>query len=113
MLGENYTPEDLEAILHEANYHLGRVLFESGKDFDRAVSLLGESIKRDPENIPAHYYYGKAILAQVEHNALMRAEDALKHYLEQGAPIGHADEVRDFLMNRALRRGEIRDPMLR
>ena len=97
MLGEAYTPEELQAILKEATYHLGKVLYEEGKDYDRAVSLLADAVRMDPENGPALYYYGQAIRAQVEYNTLRRAEDALRAYIEKGAPLGHEDEVRQFL----------------
>ncbi len=97
MLGETYTPEELQDILKEATYYLGKVLYEEGKDYDRAVSLLADTVRMDPENVPALYYYGQAIRAQVEYNTLRRAEDALRAYIEKGAPLGHEDEVRQFL----------------
>ena len=97
MLGETYTPEELQDILKEATYHLGKVLYEEGKDYDRAVSLLADAVRMDPENVPALYYYGQAIRAQVEYNTLRRAEDALRAYIKKGAPLGHEDEVRQFL----------------
>ena len=97
MLGETYTPEELQDILKEATYHLGKVLYEEGKDYDHAVSLLADAVRMDPENVPALYYYGQAIRAQVEYNTLRRAEDALRAYIEKGAPLGHEDEVRQFL----------------
>lgn len=100
MLAQTHTPEALRAIAQEATYHLGKVLFEAGENYDRAVSLLGETVRNDPQNIPALYYYGQAIRAQVEFNTLKRAEDALRRYLEAGAPLGHADEVRHFLASR-------------
>ena len=97
MLGETYTPEELQDILKEATYHLGKVLYEEGKDYDRAVSLLADAVRMDPENVPALYYYGQAIRAQVEYNTLKRAEEALRAYIQRGAPLGHEDEVRQFL----------------
>jgi hypothetical protein len=97
MLGETYTPEELQDILKEATYHLGKVLYEEGKDYDRAVSLLADAVRMDPQNVPALYYYGQAIRAQVEYNTLRRAEDALRAYIEKGAPLGQEDEVRQFL----------------
>jgi hypothetical protein len=101
MLGETHTPEELQAIQQEATYQLGKTLYEEGNNYDRAVSLLAESVRDDPANIPAFYYYGQAIRAQVEFNTLKRAEDALRTYIEKGAPLGHEDEVRHFLESRA------------
>jgi tetratricopeptide (TPR) repeat protein len=100
MLGQTHTPEELRAIAQEATYYLGKTLYEAGEDYDRAVSLLAETVRNDPQNTPALYYYGQAIRAQVEFNTLKRAEDALRRYLELGAPLGHEDEVRRFLASR-------------
>jgi tetratricopeptide (TPR) repeat protein len=97
MLGQTHTPEELDEIVQEATYHLGKTLYEEGKDYDRAVSLLGEATRNDPQNVHALYYYGQAIRAQVEYNTLKRAEDALRAYIQKGAPLGHEDEVRQFL----------------
>jgi tetratricopeptide (TPR) repeat protein len=97
MLGETHTPEELQEIIQEATYHLGKTLYEEGQDYDRAVSLLAEAVRNDPENIHALYYYGQAIRAQVEFNTLKRAESALRTYILKGAPLGHEDEVREFL----------------
>ena len=79
---------------HEARYHLGRVLFESKKDFTRAVSELNEAIKLDPENGNSYYYLGKAILSMIEYETLAKAKNAFKKYLAKGAPLGHEEEVR-------------------
>jgi tetratricopeptide (TPR) repeat protein len=97
MLAQTHTPEELQAIHQEATYHLGKTLYEEGQDFDRAVSLLGEATRNDPDNVHALYYYGQAIRAQVEYNTLKRAEDALRAYIQRGAPLGHEDSVRQFL----------------
>src|SRR4051812_40571875 len=97
MLGQTHSSEELEEIVNEAIYHLGKTLYEEGKDYDRAVSLLGEAVQGDAQNVHALYYYGQAIRAQVEFNTLKRAEDALRAYIQKGAPLGHEDEVRQFL----------------
>ncbi len=89
-----------EAHYHDARYQLGRAMFTSRHDFGRAVSELKEAVRLDPENARAYYYLGQAIRAMVEHETLARAEEALEHYLAQGAPLGHEDEVREFLGSR-------------
>lgn len=106
-LKEQYTDEELKALLAEATFHLGRILFlrESGRsadeaDFSRAVSELEESVDLDADNVHAYYYLGQAIRAQVECNILKRAENALRTYLVRGAPLGHEDNVREFLGSR-------------
>jgi cytochrome c-type biogenesis protein CcmH/NrfG len=97
---ENYKPQELGHLMAEAKYHLGRVLCEGEIDFDRAVSELEEAVRRDPENIAAHYYLGRAIREQIERNTYKRAEEVLRTYLMKGAPLGHEDEVREFLGSR-------------
>jgi hypothetical protein len=97
MLGQTHTPEELQAILEEAIYQLGKTLYLEGRDYDRAVSLLNQTVLSDPDNVHALYYYGQAIRAQVEFNTLKRAEDALLQYIQKGAPLGHEEEIRQFL----------------
>jgi len=99
-LQKQYTNEELNALLAEASFHLGRVLFIGELNFDRAVTELQEAVQLDPDNAPAYYYLGQAIRAQVDRNILKRAEDALRTYLSRGAPLGHEDEVREFLGSR-------------
>lgn len=97
VLQQNYTPAELQAILTEATYHLGRVLYEEGRDYNRAVSVLTDAVNLDGQNIPALYYLGQAIRAQIEQNLYKQAEEALRTYIQKGAPIGHEDDVREFL----------------
>jgi tetratricopeptide (TPR) repeat protein len=104
MLQEKYTSDELKEILKEAHYHLGRVLYEGELDYDRAVSELEQAVRDDPENTAALYHLGQAIRAQVERNKLRRAEEVLREYLVKGAPIGHEDEVREFLGSRRVLR---------
>jgi hypothetical protein len=73
------------------------VLFESKKDFTRAVSELNEAIKLDPKNGNSYYYLGEAILSTIQFETLDKAKDALKKYLAKGAPLGHEEEVRKDL----------------
>jgi tetratricopeptide (TPR) repeat protein len=100
LLKQQYSDQELNALLAEATFHLGRILFLGESDFDRAVSELEEAVKLDPDNVQAHYYLGQAIRTQVERNTLKRAEVALSTYLSRGAPLGHEDEVREFLGSR-------------
>jgi hypothetical protein len=100
LIQEKYTPEALSGIEAEAHYHLGRVLCEGELDFDGAVSELEQAVAMDPQNVPALYHLGQAIRAQVERNKLKRVEELLRDYLFKGAPLGHEDEVREFLGSR-------------
>lgn len=100
MLKEQYTDEELHELLAEAKYHWGRVLYEGRLNYDRAVSELREAIDLDRDNTFAYYYYGQAIRAQVEHNTLQRAADALDECLARGAPLGDEEAVREFVGSR-------------
>lgn len=100
MIEENYTPDELKDILKQAHYHLGRVLYQGGLDFDQAVSELEQAVRMDPDNIAALYHLGQAIREQVERSTLKRAEDVLRTYLLRGAPLGNEDQVREFLGSR-------------
>jgi uncharacterized caspase-like protein len=85
--------------LREAHYQLGRVLFESGKDFTRAVSELDKAVIEGGD-ARAFYYLGQAIRQMVERETLTKAEEALKTYLAMGAPLGRENDVREFLGSR-------------
>jgi hypothetical protein len=107
MLKQRCTYDELKALLAEARYHLGRVLCEGEASFpegervfDLAVSELEEAIAGDPQNIGAYYYLGQAIRAQWERNRVKRARDVLRFYVSNGAPLGHEDELREFLESR-------------
>ena len=69
----------------EASYYLGKLLFESEKDFAKAVAVLREAIKYEPNNNPAYYYLGQSIRSLIEKETLLEAERALRTYLENGA----------------------------
>lgn len=97
---QEYSSEEMEQLLTEAYFHLGRVLYEEGENYDDAISILNKVIQRDKENIHALYYLGQAIRKQVERDYLKRAEDYLRQYLLHGAPLGHESEVRYFLYAR-------------
>jgi len=97
---ETYQDEEIQALRAEIAYHLGRVLCEGELDFDRAVSQLEEAVRLDPGNIAAHYYLGRAIQEQIARNTSRRAEEALRVYLLNGAPLGHEDEVRELIGSR-------------
>ena len=83
-----------------ANYWLGRVLFESKLDLARAVSALRQATQSKPDNGPAYYYLGLAIRELVERETLVEAENALQNYLAAGAPLGQEEQVQQFLRSR-------------
>lgn len=97
MIQQNYTSEELQALITEASFQLGKILYAEGRDYARAVSLLADTVEQEPHNSAAHYFLGQAIRGQIEQDMYRRAEQALRTYLEQGAPIGHEEEVREFL----------------
>jgi uncharacterized caspase-like protein len=84
----------------EASSYLGRALLASGRDLGRAVSELNRVTEREPDNVPAYYFLGQALRALVERENLARAEQALRTYLDRGAPLGHEAEIIAFLAER-------------
>jgi Tfp pilus assembly protein PilF len=96
---DTHSTEALQEILLQARYHLGQVLYLGELDLNRAVSELERVVRQDPENTPALYHLGQAIREQ-ERKQIKRAEEVLRRYLQNGAPIGHEDEVREFLGSR-------------
>jgi tetratricopeptide (TPR) repeat protein len=87
----------------EAQYHLGRVLLESGRDPAAAVAQLKEA-QADETNVAARYYLGQALRAFVEQDVLVEAEKAFGDYLAGGAPLGQEEEVTAFLESRRAER---------
>lgn len=102
MKSEIKKDSEAESLRSEAHYQYGRFLFESERDFNKAVSELNDAIRLDPDNVRAYYYLGLAIREMVERETLSKAEEALKTYLIKGAPLGHEDEVREFLGSRRI-----------
>ncbi|HTN84575.1 MAG TPA: caspase family protein [Sorangium sp.] len=100
--------EALEAFIREkegklstaAHYHLGRVLFRSGRDLDRAVSELRWVTQQDPTNSAAFLYLGRALRARARSDIRGEAARAYARYLESGAPPGYEDEAWSFLTAR-------------
>ncbi|XXT21580.1 caspase family protein [Sorangium sp. So ce429] len=100
--------EALEAFIREeegerstaAHYHLGRVLFRSGRDLDRAVSELRWVTQQDPTNSAAFLYLGRALRARARSAIRGEAAMAYTRYLESGAPPGYEDEAWSFLTAR-------------
>ncbi|GGK63314.1 caspase family protein [Ornithinimicrobium pekingense] len=89
--------------LKEAHYQFGRVLYQSGTDYSRAVSELDRAAQLDPENGRIRYYLGQSIREMVERETLAKATDALHAYLTLGAPLGDEDRIREFLAVRRAR----------
>lgn len=79
----------------EASYHLGRIRYEANEDFFSAISDLH---KAKEANFYAAYYYlaqaKRALIGRVTDNEIERL---YRKYLDNGAPIGHREEVQAFL----------------
>ena len=80
----------------EAQFHLGKLLFDKG-DFLGALGAMGHAIATNPSNGAALYYFGQALRQLIDGQL---AEEALKNYLDQGAPLGHEEEIRHFLRSK-------------
>ena len=86
-----------------ARLELGRALMKS--DRARAVSECRLATRRDPELVQAHYWLGRAITELIAQETTAQAVDALRAYLEGGAPIGRREETLT-LISRMLARAE-------
>jgi uncharacterized caspase-like protein len=84
-------------LLAEVLYHLGRVLYVSRLDLDRAISLLQDATRRDPTLVGAYYYLGRALRDSARRNFGDLSVTAFRKYLEGGAPLGRGDEVRHLI----------------
>jgi tetratricopeptide (TPR) repeat protein len=90
----------VEEHQRQARYHLGRVLFERKHELGKAVEELRKAKYQNPEDPRVNYYLGQAIRALVERESLAEAANLLQTYLDEGAPLGHEEEVQDFLRSR-------------
>ena len=69
-----------------AQYHFGRVLYESRGDLDLAVHNLRQAVQADPGNFRAQLYLRRAIAALVRKNLASEAEEHFRTYLEVELP---------------------------
>lgn len=100
----------------DAHYPLARILLEqksaegyneeenaagnepdSGPSWTAVANYLRNAIDYDPANTPAYYYLGKAILGLVKDESFKTAAEIYNQYLAAGAPIGHREEVQEFI----------------
>ena len=85
---------------YEARFQLGCVWYRGNRALGRAVSELERVLEETPDSPAALYYYGQAIRAMVERETQSKAQTVLRLYLEKGTPLGHEDEIREFLGSR-------------
>lgn len=105
-----------EEQAYHAHYHLGRILVESRRELGRAIEELEaatHSFEGDEQKAimiwyeqraATYFYLGEALRLQAEQDILTAAEQAYDVYLQAGAPLGHKQEVRDFLVKRQAER---------
>jgi tetratricopeptide (TPR) repeat protein len=86
-----------KALVRDAHYHLGRVLFEARRDLPRAISELRDAVRADPDEPRARFYRGQAIRVLVDQNLRVEADDDLGTYLKKGAPLGRRGEIERYL----------------
>ncbi|MEM9935390.1 MAG: hypothetical protein AAF824_17330 [Bacteroidota bacterium] len=92
-----------------AYYPLGRIYLEREKYLEdqsgekEAVSLttitgyLQKSLQLDPDNIPAHYFLGKALIQLIQQESNEEIEEVYTRYLDAGAPVGYQEETQTFI----------------
>jgi uncharacterized caspase-like protein len=91
------SPDASPALLAEAAYHLGRVLYDSDLDLDGAISWLQEATQGDSPPIGAYYYLGRALQDSARRKLVDLSVNAFQRYLDGGAPLGRRDEVRRLI----------------
>jgi tetratricopeptide (TPR) repeat protein len=97
VINRDYTNAEIQEILKEAYFQLGKVLYLQAESYDDAVSMLKKAIHLDPDNVSALYYLGQSIRMQIERDYQKQAIDYLRSYLLKGAPLGQEEEVRRYL----------------
>lgn len=95
-----------ETSVPDAHYRLGRALYESGRDPAGAVSELRKTVGLEPNNPKAQFFLGQSLRTLVERKTSIEAERAFQAYLDQGAPLGHVEEVQAYLESRILLRNK-------
>jgi tetratricopeptide (TPR) repeat protein len=85
------------AIRTHAQLALGRVLYESKTDIGRAVDALRRAARGDPNNAVCWFYLGQAMRRLATQNLTTEASVALRRYIDAGAPLGHVEEIEEFL----------------
>jgi|GEM_PF-3601154 len=103
MLSTAVADETKESLrLVKANYHLGRVLVENSSPDDKenwsqALNALRAATQVLPDFTPAYYYLGKAIRQVSIIEGRSEAVKAFQKYQESNYPIGHQEEVDQYL----------------
>jgi tetratricopeptide (TPR) repeat protein len=85
-------------VQRQARYHLGRLLYEQKTELGKAVEELRKARDQDPTDARVQYYLGQSIRSLVERENLREAQLALQAYLDKGAPLGHKEEVQQFVV---------------
>lgn len=90
-----------------AYYPLGRLYLEqedlsSGEDnegttLSAITGYLQKAIQLDPDNIPAHFFLGKALKELIQQESNDQIIEAFDTYLKAGSPLGFEDVAQEFL----------------
>ena len=90
-----------------AYYPLGRMYLEhgalrSGEDNDGTTlsaitGYLQKAIQLDPDNIPAHFFLGKALKELIQQESNEKIIEVFETYLQADAPLGFEEEAQSFL----------------
>lgn len=90
-------PYALARVLMETNPAAAEPTDQQEGRWSVIVSHLRDTVQLDPDNIPAHYYLGNAIRKLVEEESYVDAVEVYTKYLAEAAPLGHVEEVQDFI----------------
>ncbi len=89
-----------EEVRWQAHYHLGRILFERKVELGKSVEELRKARELHPGDPRINYFFGQAIRAFVERETLAEATEALREYIDSGAPLGRNAEIMEFIRSR-------------
>jgi hypothetical protein len=81
----------------EARFHYGRLQYEHGDDLYDAVAALQAAQRGAPDDPRLLLHLSRAIKTLIERETLVEARRYARRYLELGAPLGGAAELREFI----------------
>jgi hypothetical protein len=81
-----------------ACHHLGRLLYQTGGDFNEAVTNLRAASELAPDEARTTFHLAHAIRTLVERESLVDVATLLQRYLDLGAPLGRVADTQELLV---------------
>jgi uncharacterized caspase-like protein/tetratricopeptide (TPR) repeat protein len=93
----SHTSDD-DAWFMWACHHLGRLLYQTGGDFNEAVTNLRAASELAPDEARTTFHLAHAIRTLVERESLVDVATLLQRYLDLGAPLGRVADTQELLV---------------